>query len=161
MSREGTYQPNIGGTQFTLAENVNGENMNKQEDKAANIANDTGSPRSETIQRLVINPRNYLAQYYEGDVNLGNKALLQFYAKAYEDLGGRSLLEFGGGPTIYSLITAARTANWIHFCDYNAECLNEVNKWLIEGDSAFDWSYCTNYALHCEKSSRERISEED
>jgi hypothetical protein len=102
-----------------------------------------------------------LAQYYEGDVNPGNKALLHFYAKVYENLGGKSLLEFGGGPTIYSLITAARTASWIHFCDYDAECLNEVNKWLIEGDSAFNWSHCTNYALQCEKRSSEKISEED
>lgn len=144
-----------------MAESVNGEHMSKQENKVVDITNPAGSPTNEAVQQVVISPRTYLAQYYEGDINPGNKALLHFYAKIYEDLGGRSLLEFSGGPTIYSLITAARTTSWIHFCDYNAECLNEINKWLVEDVSAFDWSYCTRYALFCEKSNGEKISEED
>jgi hypothetical protein len=106
------------------------------------------------------NPRAYLAQFYEGEVDPGNKALLRFYAKVYKDLGGRSLLEFGGGPTIYSLITAAHTASWIHFCDYNDECLSEVKKWLVEDSSAFDWSHFIHYALSCEKESGEELTEE-
>ncbi len=134
---------------------------NEQENRLFDIANDAGSPTSEAVQQVIINPQAYLAQYYEGDVDPGNKALLRFYAKVYKDLEGRSLLEFGGGPTIYSIITAARTASWIHFCDYNAECLSEVNKWLMEDSSAFDWSRFTDYALYCEKGSRERPSEED
>jgi NNMT/PNMT/TEMT family len=135
--------------------------MSKQDNKVVDAVNAAESPTYEAIQQVVINPRTYLSQYYEGDINLGNKALLQFYAQIYEDLGGRSVLEFSGGPTIYSLITAARTAGWIHFCDYNLECLNEVNKWLIEDDSAFDWGCCTKYALSCEKRSREQVSEEN
>ncbi|WP_216894050.1 guanitoxin biosynthesis pre-guanitoxin forming N-methyltransferase GntF [Nocardia alni] len=96
-------------------------------------------------------PRDYLAQFYEGDVDPGNQALLRFYATVYLDLAGRSLLEFGGGPTIYSIITAARTAGWIHFCDYNSACLHEVDLWWRNGDDAFDWSRFIDYALQCEK----------
>jgi hypothetical protein len=134
--------------------------MSKQEGKGIDTANDAVSLTNTAVKDVVINPRAYLDQYYR-DVNPGNEALLHFYAKIYEDLGGRSLLEVGGGPTISALVTAARTTSWIHFCDYNVECLNEVNKWLIEDDSAFDWSHCTRYALSCEERSREKVSEED
>ena len=118
---------------------------------------DSGSP-ARKAEQPVFSPRAYLTQYYE-DVDPGNQTLLRFYAKVYEDLAGRSLLEFGGGPTIYSLITAARTARWIHFCDYSAESLSEVNKWLTEDSSAFDWSHFTRFALECETGGRP--SEED
>jgi hypothetical protein len=106
-------------------------------------------------------PRAYLAQFYEGDVDPGNQALLRFYATVYDNLEGRSLLEFGGGPTIYSLITAARTAGWIHFCDYNDECLREVDLWRHNDQAAFDWHHFLDYALQCEKSCRERQSDEE
>ncbi len=99
--------------------------------------------------------RDYLAQFYEGDVDPGNQALLGFYAKVYADLAGRSVLEFGGGPTIYSLITAARTAGSIHFCDYNQACLDEVNLWRNNDATAFDWTKFIAYALQCEKNVEE------
>ena len=138
----------------------------KQDGQIYSIANNVGSSTGEAVQQAitdmpVFNPRVYLTQFYEGEVDTGNRALLHFYAKVYEDLGGRSLLEFGGGPTIYSIITAARTASWIHFCDYNTECLCEINKWLTKDSSAFDWSHFTDYALYCENGSKERPSEED
>lgn len=106
-------------------------------------------------------PRAYLTQFYEGEVDPGNQALLRFYATVYADLAGRSLLEFGGGPTIYSLITAARTAGWIHFCDYNDECLHEVDLWRHNDQAAFDWHHFIDYALQCEKGSREGQRDED
>lgn len=134
---------------------------NKYRDEVLDSVNDADPLPSEATQRVVMSPQDYLAQYYRGEVSPLNKEMLRFYAKVYEDLGGRSLLEFGGGPTIYSLITAARTVSSIHFCDYNAECLDEVNKWLMEDNAAFDWSYCTKYALSCEEEGRENISEED
>jgi NNMT/PNMT/TEMT family len=137
------------------------KNENEREDNVHVINDDTGSLANGVAQQRIFRPRAYLAEFYEGDVGPANKALLRFYAKAYEDLGGRSLLEFGGGPTIYSLITAARTASWIHFCDYDADSLSEVNKWLIEDSSAFDWSCLIHYALSCENGGGETPSEED
>jgi hypothetical protein len=125
----------------------------------AENAHDVGSPL--TIRQAKHFPRAYLAQFYEGDVNPGNQALLRFYATVYDNLEGRTFLEFGGGPTIYSLITAARTAGWIHFCDYNDECLREVDLWVRNDEMAFDWHHFIDYALQCEKRSREGQSEED
>ncbi len=155
-----------GGAGGTCLVCKNGENMKKEdkhEDGVFDIDHNVESPISEDVQQVIFSPRDYLAQFYEGDVNPGNRALLRFYARIYEDLAGRSFLEFSGGPTIYSLITAARTASWIHFCDYNDECLNEVNKWLMEDDSAFDWSHFTRYALErkVEAGQMKRISRLD
>lgn len=101
------------------------------------------------VKQPVFQPRAYLTQYYT-EVDAGNQALLRFYAQVYQDLAGRSLLEFGGGPTLYSLITAARTAGWIHFCDYNVESLREAENWLARDPSAFDWLPYIRFALACE-----------
>ncbi len=128
-----------------------------RKDEVPARAQDAGSS-ARKAEQPVFSPRAYLTQYYR-DVDPGNQALLRFYARAYEDLEGRSFLEFGGGPTIYSIITAARTASSIHFCDYNADSLNEVKNWLKGDSSAFDWSHFTRFALECETG--ERPSEED
>ena len=72
------------------------DKQNRQEDKVSDIANNVGSSTSEAVRQTItavpaINPPAYLAQFYEGEVDTGNRALLRFYAKVYEDLGGRSL----------------------------------------------------------------------
>jgi hypothetical protein len=138
--------------------------MNTEEeykDKFSSIGEPQVSAKIEQIEPLIIKPRAYLAQFYQRDLDLGDKALLHFYAQVYKDLQGRSFLEFGGGPTIYSLITAARTASCIHFTDYSNECMSEVSKWLIEDRSAFDWTEYTSYALYCENGSTMRPSQID
>lgn len=123
---------------------------------------DADSSTHKTAQPPVFDPRAYLLQFYTGEVDAGNRALLRFYARVYADLAGKSLLEFGGGPTIYSLITAARTASWIHFCDATPLSLHEVQMWLTLDASAFDWSHFVRYALSCERGvSEEHISEEE
>ncbi|MEM7536158.1 MAG: guanitoxin biosynthesis pre-guanitoxin forming N-methyltransferase GntF [Chloroflexota bacterium] len=99
--------------------------------------------------------RAYLSQFYQGDLTPASKAMLQFYASVYKDLQGASYLEFGGGPTIYSLITAAKTCGSIHFTDYNIDCLTEVNHWHIGTHDAFDWSHFTCYALSCENADQQ------
>lgn len=121
----------------------------ENESSVFDIAYDAESATSEA--RVIFNPRAYLAHFYEGEVDPGNRALLHFYARAYADLEGRSLLEFGNGPTLYSLITAARTASWIHCCDYNSASLDEVLCWLAHDSSAFDWRNFTICALEYEK----------
>jgi len=135
---------------------------NKNESNIFEIVADTDSPSHETAYPAVFDPQAYLAQFYTGEVDAGNRALLRFYAKTYADLDGKSLLEFGGGPTIYSLITAARTASWIHFCDYTPRSLQEVQMWMSQDASAFDWSHFVRYALSCERGiAEENISKEE
>jgi hypothetical protein len=51
------------------------------------------------------------------------------------------LLDFGGGPTVYTLITAATRAKEIDFCDYLESNLAEVQKWLRREPSAYNWTH--------------------
>lgn len=115
---------------------------------------------SDEHQHVRMNPRAYLEQFYTGVVDPGNRALLAFYARIYADLKGKSMLEFGGGPTIYSLITAAQTARMIHFCDANPDCLKEIKDWLAGDPASFNWTHFIAYALSCENNNQEQISSE-
>ena len=64
------------------------------------------SPTSLTRDWTLFDPLAYLNQY-SGDGGAENRALLQFLVEAYRDLPPGGLkLEFGGGPTIYPLISA-------------------------------------------------------
>jgi hypothetical protein len=118
------------------------------------------------------NPRDYLREYY-ADVGPENFALLQFAVKAFRRIPPDGLLlDFGGGPTIYPLIAAAKRVREIHFCDYLDANLNEVKKWLNNEPSAFDWRefvrvtlglesqrHCTAQAvLQRETSVRQRVT---
>ena len=104
-------------------------------------------PRSAT--QPLFDHRAYLQQYY-GTIDEGNGALLRFYADVYDHLDQAVMLEFGGGPTIYSIITAARSARLIHFCDLNAASLAEVENWLTGQPTAFNWQPYVEFTLKCE-----------
>ncbi len=88
----------------------------------------------------VFNPRAYLKEYY-ADVGAENLALLKFLVQTFSDVRGDSaVLDFGGGPTIYSMICASTQVKEIHFCDYLESNLEEVRQWLARDASAFNWS---------------------
>jgi hypothetical protein len=95
-------------------------------------------------------PKVYLNEYYS---HLGdeNRALLHFLSEAYAhiftDIDAASILEFGGGPTIYQLISAAKYPVSIDFSDYLDENLNEVRAWLEEKPEMFLWDQFVRYAL--------------
>jgi len=85
-------------------------------------------------------PQAYLHEYY-ADIGAENLALLRFLVKSLRDILPRSvLLDFGGGPTIYALIAASARASEMHFCDYLHSNLEEVQKWLMGSQDAFDWT---------------------
>lgn len=95
-------------------------------------------------------PTAYLDQYY-GDLGTENLALLRFLVEAYQDLPpGGLLLDFGGGPTIYPLISAASRVEEIHFSDFLDANLEEVRKWLAADPAAFDWTAFVKVALELE-----------
>lgn len=84
-------------------------------------------------------PAEYLNDYY-ADVGPENLALLRFLAEAYEGVPrGSRLLDFGGGPTIYPLISAVGRVQEVHFSDYLDANLAEVKKWLANAPGAFGW----------------------
>ena len=48
--------------------------------------------------------------------------------------GSKSLLEFGGGPTIYPLISAAKYVDNITFAEYAETNRNEIELWRDRKD---------------------------
>ena len=74
-------------------------------------------------------PKEYLREYYT-TIDFENDQLLQFFCTCYKDIKPQStLLEFGIGPTLYSLITAATKVDTIHVCDRLAANLHETQLW--------------------------------
>lgn len=98
--------------------------------------------------------RAYLLEYYS-HLGAENRALMRFlqrsYATIFTQLGAARLLEFGGGPTIYQLISAARYPVKIDFSDYLSENLAEVRSWLDNAPGQFDWDAFVRYALASER----------
>jgi hypothetical protein len=97
-------------------------------------------------------PAAYLDEYY-GDIGSENLELLRFLAETYQGLPkGGVLLDFGGGPTIYPLISAVGRVDEIHFSDYLEANLEEVRRWLDAEPTAFDWTPFIRMALELETS---------
>lgn len=95
-------------------------------------------------------PAAYLDEYY-GDIGSENLALLRFLAETYRGIPkGGVLLDFGGGPTIYPLISAVTRVDEIHFSDYLEANLEEVRRWISADPAAFDWDAFIRKALELE-----------
>lgn len=99
------------------------------------------------------NPQAYLQEYY---THLGaeNRALLDFFDQAYAHIftavKKARIIEFGGGPTIYQLISAARHPVAIDFSDYLDANLDELATWLHDRPSQFVWDSFIQYVLERE-----------
>ena len=63
------------------------------------------------------------------------------------DASAARLLEFGGGPTIYPLISAAPHVAEVVFSDYAQSGLDEVSQWQRKDPLAHDWSPYFNYVV--------------
>ncbi|CAF4221398.1 unnamed protein product [Rotaria sordida] len=95
-------------------------------------------------------PRVYLEEYYS-EIQNEDKHHLYCLAKAYANVtDGSTLLEFGGGPTLYQLMSAAAKVKEIHFADYLEVNLVEVRKWVSRSGDAFNWNNITAIALQAE-----------
>lgn len=101
-------------------------------------------------------PRRYLTEYYGkvGEkIGFENDALLRFFAETYGTIRiprNAKVLEFGGGPTIYSLISAAPHVGEIHFSDHLHGNIAEVMKWKNNDPDSFPWSRYVRRGLHHE-----------
>lgn len=105
---------------------------------------------SRTLYRERFEPLPYLEEYY-GHLGSENRALLQFFADAYHDLPVvDALLEFGGGPTVYQLISAVAHAREIHFADLLPCNLEFNDKWIHRPEAEFDWTRFFSMALSFE-----------
>ena len=75
-----------------------------------------------------------------------------------------NILEYGCGPVIMYLISAAPYAREIVMADKVPRCLDEVRKWIDSDKDAFDWSLHFNHVVQklegsSEKAARERETE--
>ena len=114
------------------------------------------TPRQIIVEPTIenVNPKHYLKTYYH-KIDSENHGLLEFFVKVFEDIKKNSvMLEFGGGPTIYQLISAAPKVRAIHFADYLENNLNEVKLWKDKSPLAFNWNKFFKRALLLEKNKR-------
>lgn len=96
------------------------------------------------------NPQNYLTDYYS-NVGAENYELLKFFAEAYRDVPFDSvMLEFSGGPTLYSLISASQNVQEIHFSDFLPQNLAEVEAWLSGHNTSVEWDNFFREAMRLE-----------
>lgn len=109
------------------------------------------TPNTPNPDRIVFSAEDYLQRYFIDNVTPKNTAVMDFHAKLYEQIQPSSLLEFGGGPTIYTLLNAAAVVEKIHFADYSLPCLQAIQDWMEGRPNAFDWSPYTAYALQIEQ----------
>ena len=58
------------------------------------------------------------------------------------------VLEFGGGPALANLISAAKVAKYITFADYTQSNRNAVNSWVNNERQAHDWSAMISYVVN-------------
>ena len=68
-----------------------------------------------------------------------------FYQKYRLDPETARVLEFGGGPCIFPLISAAPHVKEIVFAEYLKGCRNEVQLWKDCSPEAHDWTPCFRY----------------
>ena len=96
-------------------------------------------------------PSAYLNEYYS-DLGEENLAILRFYADVFRALAPKStMLDFGSGPTIYSLISAVTRVEEIHIVEYLEANRLELRKWFQGDNTAFNWRHFIRAALQIEK----------
>lgn len=85
-------------------------------------------------------PRAYLAEFYS-EILAEDDALLKFFAENAGVLEScHEVVDIGGGPTIYPLISIAPLCRRITFCDYLRTNLDEVRAWASDKPESYDWS---------------------
>jgi len=95
-------------------------------------------------------PESYLEEYY-ATVIPENDKLMAFFADVSTKLPKvKTLLEYGGGPTIYQLISLAGKVSEIDFTDYLESNLTQVKNWVKVKKSAHNWRPFVRVALYYE-----------
>lgn len=94
---------------------------------------------------MEFDPNKYLDEYYKG-LSPENKKLLDWYSDIYSDIQPQgTLLEIGGGPTIYQLISASEKVEKIIFTDYFQKNLDNIIEW--QGSKNSFWDKFIEYSL--------------
>jgi hypothetical protein len=59
-------------------------------------------------------------------------------------------LDYGCGPTVHHAVALVPKAREIYLADYLTDNLAEVQRWLDDGEDAYDWSPFTHHILQLE-----------
>lgn len=101
--------------------------------------------------------RAYIDSYYSSpEGNPGEDSLLMFaldyHSKTFSEgkYSGQTLVEVGCGPTIHSIISASEHFQEIILSDYSERNLEEIQKWLRNEESCFDWNPVIHYICRME-----------
>ncbi len=75
------------------------------------------------------------------------KSIHDFYQTHGKSLNSGKLLEFGGGPVLYPLISASPFISEITFADYMQSSIDAITAWKDESKGSHDWSPYFQFVL--------------
>lgn len=93
---------------------------------------------------------DYLSEYYGtvGETHcFALKSLHRFYSTYQPPAGGAKVLDFGGGPALSHLISAAPKCKEVVFAEFADDCREHINLWLKRDPAAFDWRPFFSYVV--------------
>ena len=97
--------------------------------------------------------KKYLDEYHS-NFSFIEKRILNFLHDFYSQLPDNrklELLEIGGGPTVYQLISASKKVNSIVFSEFLKANRREVEKFINNSPAAFNWDKYFAYVAKLEK----------
>ncbi len=101
---------------------------------------------------------DYLKEYYD-EIEEENEFLLRCYHKFYSNLTPKDkLIEIGGGPTIYSLISACTKVKQIIFAEYNRKNREAVADWTKNTPEAYNWDPYFQFVGKLEKQQNKNVT---
>jgi hypothetical protein len=87
----------------------------------------------------VFDPKDYLNENFSIP-DEEDRFTARFLVDIYKTMPGNfKILEFGGGPSLFSAFTYAKLAREIHFSDYVPASLDDVHLWMSGDDGGFNW----------------------
>ena len=105
---------------------------------------------AEMTTELVFDPSAYLklrfttVDRFHGRVEFPMQKLHEIYSSLPRSL---KILEYGAGPSIANVISAASHASEVVMCEYYADNRQALHSWLRNDDGAFNWSHFFDYAV--------------
>jgi SAM-dependent methyltransferase len=103
-----------------------------------------------TADYLLFEPNAYLQDYY-AEIPPENMAMLCFLVKSFRAAPlQQRVLDFGSGPTLFAEIVAAGSAQEIHIGEYLPANRAEIQRWLDQAPTCFDWSHYIEAVLKLE-----------
>jgi len=95
-------------------------------------------------------PLDYLNEYH-AKWDAEDDFTSRFIHEAFHSIDPQdSMIDIGGGPTIYQLISARNKVRTITFAEYLESNRDEVNKWRRNEADAFDWDPYFRHYLRLE-----------